>query len=72
MLLWSESMSDSFIEPIASSLIPPAGSSLITTITWQGKEGGFLPLFTLSLMMKFLGKGVRGAGRRYNNMDKNF
>ena len=56
--------------PMAASLIQPVASSLINDITGKGQEGGFLQLLTLPLMMKVLGKGVRRAGRGYNNMDK--
>ena len=38
------------------------------------QEGGFLPLLTLPLMIKVLGKGVTREGRGYdkmNHMNKN-
>ena len=72
-------MAASLIIPIASSLIVAMTSLLINTIT--GKEvmrakkrgkGGFLSLLVSLLMMKILGKGVKTAGRGYNNMDKYF
>ena len=35
-----------------------------------GKEGGFLPLLALTLLIKAMsGKGVARAGKGYNNMD---
>ena len=54
---------------MAASLIQPVASSLINSITGKRQEGGFLPLLVLSLMIKVLEKGVRRAGRGYNNMD---
>ena len=57
------------IKTMAASLIQPVASSLINSITGKGQERGFLPLLALSLMIKVLEKGVRRAGRRYNNMD---
>ena len=61
-------MAASLIAPMASSLIQPAASSLINALTGTRQEGGFLPLLALLLMMKVLGKGIRRAGRVYNNM----
>ena len=70
------------IEIMVSSLIQPATSSFINVVTGKwvrragiGQEGGFVPLLALDLMMKVLGRGVRGTGRGYNNidhMDKSF
>ena len=49
----------SLIEPMASLLVKPAGSSRINTISGEGvmragkgQEGGFLPLLALPLMIK--------------------
>ena len=56
---------------MASSLIQRVASSLINARTGKA-EGGLLPLLAFSLMMKVLGKDVRRAGRRYNNMDNIF
>ena len=61
-----ESMDASLIAPMASSLIQPAASSLLNVINGKGSGSGFLPLL---LMMTVLREGVRGAGKRYNNMD---
>ena len=61
-------MAASLIASMASLLIQPVASSLIG----KGQEGGFLPLLVLPLMIKVLGKGDTRAGRKYNNMDKNF
>ena len=66
------SMTVSLVAPMASSLIQPADSSLINGIFGKGQKGGFLPLLPLPLMMKVLGKRLRTAGERYNNMDQNF
>ena len=72
-------LDSSLIQPVASSLMQPVVSSLINVISekWviraeNGQKGGFLPLLALSLMKKFLGKGVTKPKREYNNMDKNF
>ena len=72
-------MAASLIIPIASSLIVAMTSLLINTITRKevmraekGGKGGFLSLSVSLLMMKVLGKGVKTAGRGYNNMDKHF
>ena len=72
-------MAASLIIPIASSLIVAMTSLLINTITRKevmraekGGKGGFLSLSVSLLMMKVLGKGVKTAGRGYNNMDKQF
>ena len=65
-------MAASLIAAMASSLVQPVTSSLKNAITGKWKEGGFFPLLALTLMMKTLEKGVRRAGRGYNNMDKNF
>ena len=69
-------MNACLIEIMVSSLIQPATSSFINAVTGKwvrkagiGQEGGFVPLLALELMMKVLGRGVRGTGRRYNNMD---
>ena len=62
----------SLLAPIASSLIQLLASSLINAITEKGQEGKFLVLLALSLMMKFMGKGVGKTGRECNNMDKSF
>ena len=69
-------MAASLIEPIASSFIQHVGSSLINVITGKkvmragkGQKDGLLLLLALSLMMKVLGKGIRRARRRYNNID---
>ena len=64
-----ESMDASLIAPMASSLIQPVASSLLNVINGKGSGSGFLPLLTLLLMMRVLREGVRGAGKRYNNMD---
>ena len=64
-------MTVSLITPTDPSLIQFVSSSLINAITGKGKEGGFLPLLALLLMMKVLGKGVRKVGKGYNNMDIN-
>ena len=52
-------MGASLIEPMASSLIKPVACSLINALsgkgvkrTGKGQEGIFLPLFSLSLMIK--------------------
>ena len=65
--------------PFAASLIAPVASLLINLITgkWptrarKGQEDGILQLLALPLMMKVLGKGVRRAGKGYNNTNKNF
>ena len=65
--------------PMAASLKQPVASSLINAITgrWvrktgKGREGGILSLLGLHLMMRVLGKGVRRAGKGYDNMDKIF
>ena len=65
-------MAASLIALMASSVIQPAAFSLINTITGKGQESGFLPLLALPLMMKVLGKGIRRAGRGYDNMRKDF
>ena len=69
-------MAASLIAPIASSLIQPLASSLINAISGKevmraekGEEGG-IPSFLVP--GKVPGKGLRRAGRGYNNMDKNF
>ena len=65
-----------FIDSIyGCSLIQSLVSSLINAISGKGQEVGSLPLLTLPLMMKVLGKGVTIAGRGYNKIDqidKNF
>ena len=66
------SMTASLVAPMASSLIQPADSSLINGIFGKGQKGVFLPLLPLPLMMKGLGKSVRTAGERYNNMYQDF
>ena len=60
-----------------SSLTESVASSLINAVSGNGvmrvgkeKEGGFLPLLILPLMMKLLEKGITRAGKRYNNMDQ--
>ena len=52
-----------FLAPMASSLIHPVAYSVINAITGKGQEGGFLSLLALPLIMQFLEKGVRSAGR---------
>ena len=66
------SMAASLIAPVASSLTQLVTSLLINAITGKRLEDGFLPLLTLLLIMKVLGKEVTRAGRGYKNMDKNF
>ena len=69
------SMAASLITYTVSSLTQPISSSFINAITGKGQEGRFLPLLALPLMIKVLGKGVKKAGRGYNNMnhkDTNF
>ena len=65
-------MAASLIASMASLLIQPVASSLINALIGKGQEGGILPLLVLPLMIKVLGKGDTRAGRKYNNMDKNF
>ena len=60
----------SLIAPMTFPLMQPVASSLTNAITEKRQEGGFLPLLALPLMIKVLGKGVRSAGKEYNNMDK--
>ena len=71
------------IASMASSLTKSLASSLINAITGKGvirgekgKEGGFLQLLAMSLMIKAMsGKGMKRSRRVYNNMDhvdKNF
>ena len=69
-------MNACLIEITVSSLIQSATSSFINAVTGKwvrkagiGQEGGFVPLLALELMMKVLGRGVRGTGRGYNDMD---
>ena len=57
---------------MVASLTQPVTSSLKNVITRRGQEGGFLPLLALLLMMTVLEKGVTGAVRGYNNLDKIF
>ena len=64
-------MAASMIAAMGSSLIQPVASSLIKVISGKrfsragkGQEGIFTLLLALHLMMKFLGKGVRKAGRK--------
>ena len=64
---------------MAALMILPMDSALICTITrkgvmraGEGQESGFLSLLGLPLIIKVLGKGFTGAGKGYNNMDKNF
>ena len=57
---------------MASSLIHVVAFSLLNAIAGKGYEDRFLLLLALPLMMKVLGKGVRRAGRVFDNMDKSF
>ena len=63
-------MAASLIAPMTSSLIQPLAFSLTNAIsrkwvmrTVKGQEGRFLPSLALSLIIKFLERGVAGAGR---------
>ena len=69
-------MVPSLIAPVSSSLIQPVASSLTNAISEKRvmgaekeQEDGIIPLLSLSLVMKVLGKRVKRAGKEYSNIN---